>query len=48
MWWKKESVRRFIIVEGNPLEDLSVIKATRNGLDAEPRNPEIDTIVNTK
>ncbi|MEZ8949091.1 amidohydrolase family protein [Vibrio sp. 10N.247.311.18] len=33
-----------IIVEGNPLEDLSVIGANEKWFDAEPRSPEIDTI----
>ncbi|WP_246859846.1 hypothetical protein [Vibrio crassostreae] len=33
-----------IIVEGNPLEDLTVIGANEKWFDAEPRSPEIDTI----
>ena len=33
-----------IVVDGNPLEDLSVLGASLKWFDAEPRGPSIDTI----
>ncbi|MGR5118761.1 amidohydrolase family protein [Vibrio astriarenae] len=33
-----------LVVDGNPLEDLSVLGANEKWFDAEPRNPELDTI----